>query len=174
MTSTLGGSRVSPKSENCILVRYFLLLSLSKAAHPPFLDCIPDIHSTPLRMELFRRVSSASGSLTLSMAMTTRDASSMSGYRRLSNSNDHPPGRVLLARTCQSPPVNICLSMSQRAEDCTIGSSGARPESSKANWAIPVSQTGEMQACTLHLSSSSNVNTSKPSKPFFTASCSGP
>ena len=132
VTSALGGSSDSPKSQKGNRAMYQRSLSLSKAAQPPLRDCIPSIHSTPRAMASCRFASSVPSSLAKARAMMTSDESSMSGYLSLWNSKAQPPGGVSLARTCQSPSVRIWLSISHWLDFCTMGSAPVTPDSSSA------------------------------------------
>ena len=90
----LGGSIISPKSAKGISATARRVLSLSKAAQPPFLLWTPSIHSAP------RLIASSclreSSSRTRFRAMSTSAVSSISGYVLLANSKAHPPGGGVL------------------------------------------------------------------------------
>jgi hypothetical protein len=73
VTSALGGSVTAPKSQKGSLAGSGLVLSTSKAAQPPSLDCIPTDHATP------RSAAPASSISARRSASTTTAVSSTSG-----------------------------------------------------------------------------------------------
>src|SRR5205085_9115103 len=97
VTSALGGSITSPKSENASLRTSQRTLSASNAPQAPSFEAIPSSQRTA------RPAGAATSSADRRSASTTSAVSSVSGYQSFSNSNAQPPGGRSGRRTDQSP-----------------------------------------------------------------------
>ena len=143
-------------------------LSASNAPQPPSRDSIPIVHSTPRVDGLVQRRAVTARR----RAMTTSAVSSMSGYQSFSNSKAQPPGAKCGRRTAQSPRWRTSSPSSHRAPRSIAGWSGASPASPRPISASAVSQTGDWHASSRRIPSSTIVNLSRPSRPFWISGCS--